>query len=219
MNLRLVPALVPALALTAAWAAALPLEAQPAMQKPGSRNAAMVTAGTWQADPNHTLVVWKLDHLGFTPYTGIFGDVTGTLEIDPARLSAAKVDVTIPVAKVTTASAGLTAHLLKPAAEGKKADFFGADPAPARFVSTRVVVLGKDRARITGNLTLNGITKPVTLDTAFYGAGKMPAAMGGKENVGFTARGTINRSDFGIGFFVPMVGDAVTLEIAAGFVK
>lgn len=208
-----------ALACAAALTATLPLAAQPAMKAPGSKNAALVTAGTWKVDPNHTLVVWKLDHLGFTPYTGIFGDVTGTLELDPKRLSAAKVDVTIPVAKVTTASAGLTTHLLKPAGANGKADFFGADPAPAHFVSTRVVVLGKDRARITGDLTLNGITRPVTLETAFYGAGKMPAAMGGKENVGFTARATINRSDFGIGFFVPMVGDAVTLDIAAGFTK
>lgn len=218
MNLRLVPALS-ALVLTATLATTLPLGAQPAMQKPGSRNAALVSAGTWQVDPHHTMVVWKLDHLGFTPYTGIFGDVTGTLNIDPARLAAAKVDVTIPVAKVTTASAGLTAHLLKPAAEGKKADFFGAEPPAARFVSTRVAVLGKDRARITGNLTLNGVTRPITLEAAFYGAGKMPAAMGGKENVGFTARGTINRSEFGLGFGVPMVGDTVTLDIAAGFVK
>jgi polyisoprenoid-binding protein YceI len=202
-----------------AMLATLPLVAQPAMQKPGSRNPALVSAGTWQVDPGHTMVVWKVDHLGFTPYTGLFGDVTGTLELDPKRLSAAKVDVTIPVAKVTTASAGLTAHLLKPAAAGGKADFFGAAPADARFVSTKVVPLGGQRAKITGNLTLNGVTRPVTLDAAFYGAGKMPAAMGGKDNAGFTAKATILRSQFGIGYGIPMVSDAVSLEIAAGFMK
>src|SRR3546814_7752846 len=81
------------------------------------------------------MVVWEVDHLGFSKYTGIFGDVTGTLVIDPANPAAAKVDVTIPVAKVTTASAGLTSHLLRPGKDGGKADFFGANPADAQFVS------------------------------------------------------------------------------------
>lgn len=204
----------------AALAVTVPLGAQPAMQKPGSKSAAAITGGSYKADPNHTLVTWTLDHMGFTPYTGIFGGVTGTLELDPKRIAAARVDVTIPVAKVTTASAGLTAHLLRAAKDaGGKPDFFGPDPAPARFVSTSVKVLGKDRAAITGNLTLNGVTRPVVLTAAFYGAGKMPAMMGGGEGLGFTARATIKRSDFGLGFGVPMVSDAVTLNIAAGFMK
>ncbi|MBS0482512.1 MAG: YceI family protein [Proteobacteria bacterium] len=204
----------------AALAVALPLTAQPAMQKPGSPSTAAITGGTYQADPAHTLVVWKIDHLGFTPYTGIFGDVTGTLQLDPKRPAAAKVDVTIPVARVTTTSADLTAHLLRaPAKDGAKPDFFGAAPAPAHFVSTSVKVPGKGRATITGNLTLNGITRTVVLDASFYGAGKLPAALGGKENVGFTARTTIRRSDFGLGFLVPMLADAVSLDIAAAFQK
>lgn len=199
---------------------ALPLAAQPVMQKPGSTSTATISGGTYQADPAHTLVVWKVDHLGFTPYTGIFGDVAGTLQLDPKRPAAARVEVTIPVAKVMTASADLTAHLLRaPAKDGAKPDFFGADPAPARFVSTSVKVLGKGRAAITGNLTLNGVTRPVVLDASFYGAGKLPAPMGGKENVGFTARATIRRSEFGLGFLVPMLSDAVSLEIAAAFQK
>jgi polyisoprenoid-binding protein YceI len=85
-------------------------------------------------------------------------------------------------------------------------------------VSTAVTASGEN-ARITGNLTLNGVTKPVTLDAKFYGAGKGPAQMGGKENVGFTATGTINRSEYGIGFGVPMISDAVQLEIIGAFVK
>lgn len=212
--------LLATLALGGALLLALPLQAQKAPALPGSKSAAAVTGGTYQADPAHTLVRWQVDHFGFSPYTGLFGGVTGTLELDPKNPAAAKVDVTIPVASVTTANAGLTAHLLKAAKEaGGKADFFGADPAPARFVSTKVVVTGKGRGRITGNLTLNGVTRPVTLDATFYGAGKAPAMMGGKENVGFTARGTILRSQFGVGYAIPMVSDAVTLDIAAPFVK
>lgn len=192
--------------------------AQAPVAAPGSRNPAAVTGGTYTADPGHTLVVWTLDHLGFSPYTGIFGDVTGTLRLDPKNLNSASVDVTIPVSKVVTASAGLTQHLLRPGQDGGKPDFFGVTPSDARFVSTNVVASGQ-KAKITGNLTLNGVTRPVTLDAAFYGAGKMPAQMGAKENVGFRATGKIMRSQFGLGFGVPMVGDEVTLDISAAFQK
>jgi polyisoprenoid-binding protein YceI len=192
--------------------------AQAPMSAPGSRNPAAVTGGTYAVDPGHTLVVWTLDHLGFSPYSGIFGDVTGSLTLDPKNLNAAKVDVTIPVSKVVTASAGLTEHLLRAGKDGGKPDFFGANPGDARFVSTKVVAKGQS-AKITGNFTLNGVTRPVTLDATFYGAGKMPAAMGGKENVGFKATGTILRSQFGLGFGIPMVGDQVKLDISAAFVK
>jgi polyisoprenoid-binding protein YceI len=204
-----------ALALALASASAV---AQAPSAPPGSRNPAAITGGTYTVDPGHTLVVWTLDHLGVSPYTGIFGDVTGTLVLDRKNPNAARVDVTIPVSKVVTASAGLTAHLLQPGKDGGKADFFGASPADARFVSTKVVAAGQ-KAKITGNLTLNGITRPVTLDASFYGAGKMPAQMGGKENIGFRATATILRSQFGLGFGVPMVGDSVKLDISAAFQK
>ena len=177
-----------------------------------------MTGGTYQADPGHTQVIWTLDHLGFSPYTGLFGNVTGTLQLDPKNPSAAKVDVTIPVSRVVTGSAGLTQHLLQPGKDGGKPDFFGAAPADARFVSKKVAVSGQ-KAKITGNLTLNGVTRQVVLDASFYGAGKMPAAMGGKENVGFRATTTLRRSQFNLGFGVPMVGDEVKIDIAAAFQK
>jgi polyisoprenoid-binding protein YceI len=201
-----------------ATALAVPSAAQQGMQKPGSRNPAAISGGTYKADPGHTLVRWQVDHLGFSPYFGIFGDVTGTLTLDPKNPAAAKVDVTIPVSKVTTASAGLTAHLLKAAPAGGKADFFGAAPADARFVSTKVTPRGQT-ATIDGNLTLNGVTRPVTLKARFYGAGKMAAQMGGKENVGFEADTVIRRSDFGISMGIPLVSDEVKLDIAAAFEK
>jgi polyisoprenoid-binding protein YceI len=78
---------------------------------------------------------------------------------------------------------------------------------------------GADKALVTGNLTLNGVTRPVTLNVTFYGAGKMPAAMGGKENVGFEATTTLTRSQFGVQMGIPMVSDAVKLKIAAAFQK
>ena len=195
---------------------ATPLVAQ--MAKPGSKNPALVTGGTYTVDAGHTLIGWRVDHLGFNDYFGIFGDSTGTLVFDPKRPSAAKVDITIPLGKVTTASAGLTSHLLRPGKDGGKADFFGAAPADAKFVSTSVKANGM-KAQITGNLTLNGVTKPVVLDTTFAGAGKAPAMMGGKENVGFHAKTTIKRSDFGIAYGIPGVSDEVALDITVAFQK
>lgn len=207
------------LATAAVLACTAPLVAQQ-MQAPGARDASRVTAGSYKADPNHTLVQWKVDHLGITPYFGIFGDVTGALTLDPKNPAAAKVDVVIPVAKVTTASAGLTSHLLRaPKDAGAKPDFFGASPPDARFVSTSVVPGQDGKAKVNGNLTLNGVTKPVSLDVEFYGAGKSPPQMGGGEQVGFEAQTKIKRSDFGVGFGVPMVSDEVELEIVAAFVK
>lgn len=206
-----------AAALTLAAASGIAL-AQAPMQMPGSMNPAAVTGGTYTVDPAHSLIGWRVDHLGFNDYIGIFGSVTGTLTLDPKNPSAAKVDILVPVSKVTTASAALTAHLLRPGADGKKPDFFGADAADAHFVSTRVEATGT-KARITGNLTLNGVTRPVVLDATFTGAGKMPAAMGGKENVGFRAATTIKRSEFGVMGALPLVSDAVVLHITVAFQK
>lgn len=198
---------------------ATPLVAQQ-MQKPGAKNIAAVTGGSYTVDPGHTLVRWEVDHFGFTPYWGIFGSITGTATFDRANPAASKVDITIPVSKVTTASEGLTAHLLRGGKDGGKPDFFGPNPADAKFVSTSVVIdEDGDEAKVTGNLTLNGVTRPVTLDVDFYGAGKNPPQMGGKENVGFEAEATIRRSDFGINFAIPLVSDEVELKIAAAFVK
>lgn len=210
-----------AMLLAATAVVAVPLIAQQApMKAPGAKNPAAVSGGTYAVDPNHTLIRWTVDHLGFSDYFGIFGSATGTLVLDPNNPKAAKVDITIPVSKVTTASEGLTAHLLRAGKDGGKPDFFGASPADAKFVSTKVTATGQT-AKVTGDLTLNGVTKPVTLDVTFHGAGMSPA-MGGypsKENVGFAAKTTIKRSEFGISTGIPLVSDAVALDIAAAFVK
>ncbi|HKT85895.1 MAG TPA: YceI family protein [Novosphingobium sp.] len=218
-----------ALALAGAFALSSQLPAQdagkqtaPAMptQAPGKPDTSLVSGGRYTVDPHHTLVEWSVDHLGFTPYFGIFGDATGTLDIDPKRPEQTRVAVAVPVANVTVASPGLKEHLLKrPATEGGKPDFFGPSPENARFVSTMVRVTGAGRAEMIGNLTLNGVTKPVTLNVKFHGAGKMPPMMGGGEGIGFEATGTLKRSEFGLDFGIPMVSDQVDLKIAAGFVK
>lgn len=199
-----------------ALAATAPLLAQSAPQVPGQVEATRVVAGTYTADPAHSLIAWEVNHFGFSDYIGLFGDVAGTLTLDPANLSAASVNVTIPVARVTTASAGLTDHLLRPGKDGAKPDFFGPEPADARFVSTSVDATGTS-AKIDGNLTLNGLTRPVTLAAEFTGAGNNPYNK--KLTVGFSATTTIKRSDFGIDTAIPLVSDEVELEIHVAFEK
>ena len=202
-------------ALALALLAAIPATAQ---TLPGAPNTAAISGGSYSIDSDHTLVRFEVDHFGITPYTGIFGDITGTLVLDPAKPDAASLDITIPVARVTTASPGLTSHLLRPGKDGGLPDFFGPAPAPARFVSTSVAVTAQS-ATITGNFTLNGVTRPLTLQARLHGAGTMPERMGGKENIGFRATATLRRSDFGIGYGVPMVSDDVALDIIAAFQK
>lgn len=203
-------------AVTGGISLAPSLFAQGAPEVPGAQDASRVTAGTYATDPGHSLIAFEVNHFGFNDYYGIFGDVAGTLELDPANLNAAKVDVTIPVASVTTASKGLTEHLLRAGKEGGKPDFFGPSPTAARFVSTSVKADGM-MAEITGDLTLNGVTKEVTFEAEFTGAGINP--FNKKETVGFEAETEIKRSDFGVNYGIPFVSDEVELDISVAFEK
>lgn len=195
-------------------ALAVPATAQaPQMPKapPGAPDAKRVTAGSYKVDSGHTQVLFEINHLGFSQYSGMFVEPTGSLTLDPANPSTAKVDIVFPIAKVRTTVAGLDAHL-------QRADFFDAEKFPeGRFTSTRVVVKGAT-ATIFGDLTIHGVTKPVVLAARFVGAGN--AVMGPpKLNIGFAAQTTIKRSDFGMTYGIPMVGDEVKLTINAAFVK
>ena len=200
------PALLAPLALLAA-----PLGAQqPALPTtaPGAPIASRVVAGTYDADPDHTQVLFEVNHMGFSRFDGAIGGATGTLILDPKNPDAAKVDMAIPVDRIVSTSADLDKHL-------KSKDFFDVANFPAaRFVSTKVVAKGSS-ARISGTLTLKGINKPVVLDAHFVGAGtnfmtKEPA-------LGFRATTRIKRSDFNLGYGVPLVSDEVELTINVAF--
>jgi polyisoprenoid-binding protein YceI len=176
---------------------------------PGQPVAARVAAGTYQVDPAHTQVAWEVNHMGVSMLEGMFGASAGTLTLDPKKPAATKVDVTFTVDELAVTSAAFAKHL-------KSADFFNVAQHPtARFVSTAVTPKGAAAATMTGNLTIKGITKPVTLDVTFVGAGANP--MSKKLNVGFDAKGTIKRSDFGLGMAVPIVSDTVKLHVHAAF--
>ena len=179
---------------------------------PGVADPTRVESGTYKVDANHSMVGWSVSHFGFNDYFGLFGDVAGTITLDTANPSASKVDVTIPIASVVVPSAGLKDHLLKAGADGKPADFFGANPAPAHFVSTSVQPAGGTKATIAGNLTMNGQTKPVTIAAELAGAGANP--MSRAKTVGFHGTTTIKRSDWGVNFGIPFgLADEVELNI------
>ena len=186
-------------------------------QAPGIVDASRVTAGTYAADPSHTLVEWSVGHFGFNPYFGLFGGIEGTLTLDPDAIENARVDMQIPIASVAVPSEGLRDHLLRPGENGGEPDFFGPDPERARFMSTEVIRLDADRALVRGDLTMNGQTGPVALVTQFSGAGANP--MSDAETVGFTAETTIARSDWGVDYGIPMVSDEVDLKISVAFEK
>jgi polyisoprenoid-binding protein YceI len=198
--MRLVLATI--LALTAA-----PVLAQTAAV-PGAPVKARVAAGTYAVDPNHTQVTWQVNHMGFSMLEGQFGASGGSIMIDPAKPNATKVEVNFTIDQLSVTSAPFTGHL-------KSKDFFDVATHPtAKFVSTKVVATG-DKATITGNLTIKGITKPVVLQATFVGAGTNP--MNKKVNFGFRATSSIKRSDFGLGAAVPVVSDRVDLTINAAF--
>lgn len=204
--MRIAPVL---LALSVAAAAPLAAQQMP-KEVPGKADPALVQAGTYSVDSGHTLVTFRVNHLGFSWYHGQFGNPSGSLVIDPKKPTEAKVDISFPIDSVSTTSEALDKHL-------KGADFFDAANHPAgRFTSTAIQVSGQT-ATITGNLTLKGVTRPVTLQAQYIGAG--PSPMGGKLNIGFSAKTKIKRSDFGISYGIPMVSDDVDLVIDAAFVK
>lgn len=176
---------------------------------PGKPDVRLITGGTYKADGPHTAVVWRLMHNGYSPLYGMFTNLTGTLQLDPKRPDAAKLDIEIPVSGLRVSTDAFAAHL-------RTADLFDADKFPTgRFVSTSVRTKGTS-ATITGDLTLHGVTKPVVLHATFVGAGPNAKKV---ENIGFSATAKVKRRDFGLGYAVPEVADDVDLQITGAFIK
>lgn len=174
-------------------------------------DASKVEAGTYDVEPNHTQVLFSVNHMGFTTYTGQFTKASGTLVLDPAHPDASKLDVSVDVGSVTTPSEKLTGEL-------KSDAWLDAGKFPAiTFKSTKVMKTGADSAKVTGDLTMHGVTKTETLNVKFNGAGANP--LNKKYTTGFEVSGKIKRSDFGVKTYVPLIGDEVTLTIAGAFEK
>jgi polyisoprenoid-binding protein YceI len=164
-----------------------------------------LAAEKYEIDPTHTQVQFTYSHLGFSNITGRFDQVQGDFRFDVADPTQSSVSITIPVQSISTGVDKLDEHLLK-------ADFFDAAQFPtATFTSTGVTAAGEGKLAVAGDLTIHGVTRPVVLDVTINKIGEHP--MRKRPAAGFDARATLKRSDFGVGAYVPMVGDEVTLSI------
>ena len=160
---------------------------------------------TYKIDANHTDVVASWSHFGFSNPIAHFGQVDGFITYDPAKVGDSKVEVTIPLAGLNSHVSSFDEHL-------RSDDFFDAANHPnITFKSTSVKSAGKDKLTVVGDLTIKGITKPVTLAVTINKLGVQPMAK--REAAGFAATATIKRSDFGVGKYAPNVSDDVTLSI------
>ena len=175
-----------------------------------TQNPAEVRAGAYDLDSGHGKITWSVNHLGFSKYVGQFVNVQAQLTLDPANPSASTLTATIPLADVAPNDDRLKAHL-------QTADFFDTANHPtATFVSRSVTVDSDDptEATVVGDLTLRGVTKPVTIEVDFNQAGQSM----GSYKAGFDGEATIKRSDFGINYALPAVSDEVELHIEGEFV-
>jgi polyisoprenoid-binding protein YceI len=198
------------LILTASAALLLAGASLPALAQ-ATHNPTEVQAGSFAVDTNHTQIGFTLSHMGFSNFTGRLSETTGTLTLADGDHSASKLSVTVPAKTFSTSIAKLDGELTS-------ADWFDAAKFPTiTFTSTKVTPTGPDSATITGDLTLHGVTKPVTLTAHFVGAGANPLSK--KYTVGFDATGTVKRSDFGVTKYVPLIGDEVELSLHAAFEK
>ena len=194
-----------ALVLGFAVAAARPASAQLATDVP---------AGTFKVDPTHASVTWKVSHMGLSNYTARFTKIDATLSFDPAKPEAAKLTASIDPMSVRTDYPFVEKENFdKVLAESAK--WFNGNVAKTiTFTSTAVKMTGPKTADVTGDLTLLGVTKPVVLKVTFNG-GMAQHPFAKKPAVGFSASGTVKRSDFGMTANIPIIGDDVVLLIEA----
>ena len=167
---------------------------------------AMAAPEKYVLDPSHSQIVFTYNHLGYSTTTGMFSGFEGEIMFDQEDPAASSVTVSFPVTTMITGWADRQAHFMS-------VDFFdAADDELVTFASTGIEVTGEKTAKITGDLTLNGITKPVVLDAVLNQTGDHP--MANKPWAGFSATTTLLRSDYGLGKFAPVIGDEVALEIS-----
>jgi polyisoprenoid-binding protein YceI len=167
--------------------------------------------GAYQLESAHSQVLFSVLHIGLTDYYGRFNKLSGTLNFDPNQPERSAVSVSIDTSSVDTPSPLLVGDL-------KGSDVFDTEQfGSASFKSTSIVRTGANTGRITGNLTIRNVTRPVTLDAVFNGGMENP--MNGKYALGFRATTVVRRSDFGLTTmpWASFVSDEVQLTIEALF--
>lgn len=171
-----------------------------------------LTGGDYVLDPDHAVILWKVNHLGFSTFVGRFETFDAKLDIDPASPEAAVLDVVIDTGSIDSGVSILDDQL-------KGRDFFDSETHPqAYFTSTDIEIISEQQAKVTGDLTLLGVARPVTFDVSFIGGGT-DFLRGNAEILGFSATTRFARSQFGMNYLVPAVGDEVTLEVHLEFIR
>ncbi|MBP2230886.1 polyisoprenoid-binding protein YceI [Azospirillum agricola] len=165
----------------------------------------------YKIDPGHLSVAFIVNHLGFANLIGRFNTAAGELSFDKAAVETSSLSVSIDAASIDTNHAKRDEHLRSP-------DFFNTKEFPKlTFKSTKIEKTGEATGTLTGDLTMLGVTKPVVLNVTFNKDGVSAASK--LETAGFSARGTIKRSDFGMKYGVPNIGDEIQILIEAEAVK
>ncbi len=171
---------------------------------------------TWQIDPTHTTVSFSVRHMMITTVRGSFSNASGTIQYDESNPANSSVDAKVDVSTINTGVADRDAHL-------RSADFFNEETHPElRFKSNNVDLSGSN-AKVTGDLTIGAVTKPVTFDVEYVGTGKNP--FDGSERISFNAVGKIDREEFGLTWNVALeaggflVGSEVKIELDIQGVK
>lgn len=166
----------------------------------------------WDIDAAHSTIEFSAKHMMVSNVKGRFNSFSGDAHLDEANPANSRVDVTIDLASLTTGNDGRDAHL-------RSADFFDVEQYPtAVFHSTSVQLLGEDHLRVAGDLTIRGVTKPVTLDVNIEGKGK---DMQGQDRYGFVATTSFSRKEFGLEWNVALesggwlVSDKINIAIDA----
>src|SRR5579884_1057821 len=172
-----------------------------------------VQAGTktvWAIDPKHTTVGFGVKHMMFTTVRGRFAGVSGTITLDETNPSLSSVEAEVDAASIDTREEQRDGHLRSP-------DFFHVEQYPTiTFKSTLVEPTGASTAKVYGDLTIRGVTRPIVLNATFNGTGKNPW---GQEVAGFEARATISRKDFDLTWNAPLetggflLGDEIKIEL------
>ena len=170
--------------------------------------------GAYQIEPRHTMVIFAIPHFGITDYYGRFEKVSGTLNFNPTAPEKSAVDIKIDMASANVMNSALVTELAGPNV------FNTRDFPQATFKSTNVERTGPTTGKMTGDLTLRGVTKPVTFDVTFNGGVQSPLGGNGYD-LGFHATTVIKRSDFGMTAmdWSNFVGNEVKLTIEAMFVQ
>jgi polyisoprenoid-binding protein YceI len=170
---------------------------------------------TWKIDPAHTHVEFAVKHMMISTVKGRFSEVTGEIKLDEGTFANSKVNIDVSVASLDTRESQRDTHL-------RSGDFFDVEKFPAITFRGTAIEGPLDQFKLTGDLTIHGVTRPVTLDVTHEGRGKDPW---GGERIGFAGTGKIKRSDFGLtwnavletgGF---LVGDEVKISLDVEAVK